>query len=101
MLASNIEILSLAGLIGLAVVISLAGLLVARWLMGWIQRDVPRDAFTLQDLREMRDRGDISETEFNTMRQEILAAYAGRGAQAGSDGADDPDSAAGPPAQAR
>lgn len=34
------------------------------------------DAFTLQDLREMRERGDISEVEFRTMRGEMLGRFA-------------------------
>jgi uncharacterized membrane protein len=38
--------------------------------------DSSQATFTLQDLREMRDRGDITEVEFQTMRGEILGQFA-------------------------
>ena len=55
---------------------------VAWWTRRWMYSEEEGDespVFTLQDLREMRDRGSLSEAEFERMRAGILASYgAGR-----------------------
>jgi hypothetical protein len=55
--------------------------LVAKWARRWIRSDdepqsLDAPVFTLQDLREMRARGDLSDDEFDRMRNAILGAYA-------------------------
>ena len=75
MAATNIDILPVAIWVGIAVLLSFAALLVIRWVRAWAQADSETEVFTLQDLRDMRARGDITETEFQTMRAEILSTY--------------------------
>lgn len=41
----------------------------------WTQREVQVETFTLQDLRDMRARGDISAQEFSAMRAALLARH--------------------------
>ena len=52
----------------------LAGLIVVFAVRRWAAREVKTEGFTIQDLREMRARGEISEQEFQSMRTTILAA---------------------------
>ncbi len=42
----------------------------------WSQREEQIETFTFQDLREMRERGDISEEEFAAMRHVVLSHMA-------------------------
>lgn len=49
--------------------------------------DEVRGMFTLQDLREMRQRGDISEAEYNKLRAKVLRSF---GRQAGGVDTADP-----------
>jgi hypothetical protein len=39
----------------------------------------PEQLWTLEDLREMRDRGELSEEEFETLRARVIARMAGAG----------------------
>jgi len=57
----------------LVVVGVVVSLIARRWATSEGEQD---EAFTLQDLREMRDRGDITEVEFRTMRGELLGRFA-------------------------
>jgi hypothetical protein len=45
-----------------------------RWLL---ENDRPASggAFSLQELRDMRSRGDLSEEEFETLRQQLVGGY--------------------------
>lgn len=61
----------------------LAALIVAAGVAIWLIRrairhaeDVTAPAFTLQDLREMRDRGELTEVEFQAARQVALGEAA-------------------------
>ena len=62
--------LVLAGIVTLGVV----AVAMRRWMMR-DESTTTGPAFTLQDLREMRDRGDITSQEFDTMRAGILGSY--------------------------
>ncbi len=63
----------------LVAALSAGGLLAAKWARRWAQRSEESHAFSLQDLRDMRERGDISEAEFTRLKSEITAvARAGR-----------------------
>ena len=63
---------------GVAAVLGLVGFYVIRSLRRWISREQPIQTFTIQDLREMRDRGDITDQEFVTMRARLLAQVRAR-----------------------
>lgn len=67
------DLLSILGMLALAAAAAVAGLFVALAVRRWSQRDEPAPNFTFQDLREMRARGDISESEFAAMRAALLA----------------------------
>lgn len=54
-------------------VASLAGFYLVAALRRWMQREARIESFTLQDLRDMRARGDISDHEFSAMRAALLA----------------------------
>jgi len=63
--------------LGLAAVLLVAGAAVARSLGRWVRRHEPTPAFTLEELREMRRRGEITEQEFAALRAEVLGRLAG------------------------
>lgn len=69
------ELVSLFGWVAAAAVAALVGFLVAVAVRRWAQRDTHVQTFTFQDLRDMRDRGDISDREFEAMRTALLAGY--------------------------
>lgn len=69
------ELLSVFGWVAVAAVLAVAGFLVVFMVRRWSQRDEPVATFTFHDLREMRARGDITETEFKAMRSSLLAEY--------------------------
>lgn len=65
------------------------GLLVGVWLYGrrWLKEASPEDSrepWTLHDLRQLRDSGQISETEFQAMRAAMIRSY--RSTQSVEDG---------------
>lgn len=60
---------------------------VRRWLMSADEgRSSP--VFTLQDLREMRARGELSEAEFERIKAEIVGAYRASDAAATNENSD-------------
>jgi len=69
------ELLSLFGWVAVAAIIAVAGLLVAFAVRRWSQREDVPETFTFQDLREMRERGDITEHEYRAMRSNLLAGF--------------------------
>lgn len=44
-----------------------------KWYAGLDQHSRSKLSWTLQDLRDMKERGDISETEFQTLRQQTIS----------------------------
>jgi uncharacterized membrane protein len=56
-----------------AAVLALGGFYLVVAVRRWISRDQVISTFTIQDLRELRDRGDITELEFTAMRAKLLA----------------------------
>lgn len=66
------------GLITLASLAALGGWFVTMALRRWAQRDEHAENFTVQDLRDMRARGDITEREFVAMRRALLAEMGAR-----------------------
>lgn len=57
----------------LVIALAVAGLMAAKWVKRWAQRpDLPA-SFTLQDLRDMRSRGEISEAEFARLKAGVTA----------------------------
>lgn len=75
--------IALIGGVGIAALV--IGLFVSRAIRRRMERSSGRPAFTLDDIRAMRESGQISEAEFRAMRAAILD-HAARGA----DGPDDP-----------
>jgi|GEM_PF-4449486 len=51
--------------------------LVARVFKKRLRNDRTPAPFTIQDLRDLRDRGDISQEEFNAMRNAVIGDLAG------------------------
>ncbi|MBN2448032.1 MAG: SHOCT domain-containing protein [Phycisphaerae bacterium] len=59
-------------ILALFVVVAVVGLALARRIQQWARADQVAEPFTLQDLREMRERGEISEIEFEAMRAGLI-----------------------------
>ncbi len=57
----------------LAAVLGLAGFYAVMAVRRWVSREETVPTFTIQDLRDMRNRGDINDHEFVTMRAKLLA----------------------------
>lgn len=53
-----------------------AGYLLVRRVRAWTQQDEKIESFTLQDLRELRQRGEISPKEYDALRKTIIAGVA-------------------------
>lgn len=67
------------------IILVVAGFFVVRYLRRQLRDDsTQREAFTLQDLRAMRDRGDISPAEYETMRAMMLGPAAAKAPPGGS-----------------
>ena len=60
----------------LAAILGIGGVSVAVAVRRWSRREEPSTAFTLQDLREMRAQGEISEAEYATLRAALLGQVA-------------------------
>jgi hypothetical protein len=59
------------GVIGVGAL--LVGVLAARFVKKRVQTTTPAEAFTIQDLREMHQRGEITTPEYEVMRATIIA----------------------------
>jgi len=75
-MANGGHILSIAFWLALAAGVGIFGYVLARAVKRWTQSNDKPEAFTLQDLRDMRSRGEITAQEFDTMRAAILGRYA-------------------------
>lgn len=83
----------------------LIGMVAGRVVRKRLRSDEPTEAFTIQDLREMRTRGVITQQEYESMRAAIIGNLTGGpGSESPSPPPHDPggererpDSAAGPP----
>lgn len=61
------------------VAFAILGFLIARRVRSWSRETDQAPAhFTLQDLRQMRERGQISDTEYELMRAQVIGAVRGR-----------------------
>lgn len=58
-------------------VAAVAGLYVVVAIKRWLNRDESIDTFSLQELRELKQRGELTPAEFEALRGEIIAS-AGR-----------------------
>src|SRR5438309_443917 len=58
----------------LATIAAVGGFYVARAVKRWMRRDQGAEAFTMQDIRDMKARGEITEAEFQAMRGAILGS---------------------------
>jgi uncharacterized membrane protein len=67
------QALPLVGWVIVTVVVVAIGTVVVFVVRRWAQRDAPLESFTIQDLREMRSRGEITESEFAAMRAALLS----------------------------
>jgi hypothetical protein len=65
----------------LAAVLGIGGIYAALAVKRWMQREEPVETLTLQDLREMRARGQITEEEYETLRAGILGSAGTRTAR--------------------
>ncbi len=53
-------------------VLIMGGTGVILWVRRWSRRDTPAEPFTVQDLRDMRARGEITEREYMAMRAALI-----------------------------
>ena len=60
-----------------AIVMVAAGVIVSRRMRRLRERGAPQGAFTLHDLRQMRDAGQSSEAEFERMRAALIGDLRG------------------------
>lgn len=67
------DVLPAIGWLAFTIAAIFAGLIVVFAVRRWASHEVKTDTFTIQDLREMRARGEISEQEFQSMRAALLA----------------------------
>ena len=61
-------------LIGLLAALWMVWATLRKWCFGEDQDDSAWDLWSLSDLRDMRDRGDLNEVEYQTLRQQAIAA---------------------------
>lgn len=61
-------------LIGLLAALWMVWATLRKWCLGDAQDDSSWDLWSLSDLRDMLDRGDINEVEYQTLRQQAIAA---------------------------
>lgn len=73
--AGSGDILTLFVWIVVAAIASLSGFYIAIAVRRWAQRDERAQCFTIQDLRELRARGQINDREFAAMRATLLAQF--------------------------
>ncbi len=66
---------------GALVILVLGVLMARRWFLG----EEPADGWTLHDLRDMRDRGELSASQFERLRAEVVGGWT----SGGKDGSED------------
>ncbi|MBI5864090.1 MAG: SHOCT domain-containing protein [Planctomycetes bacterium] len=66
------QIIYLGVILALLIVV---GYVVVRFVRGRMRKETADGTFTLQDLRTMRDRGELSEAEFARMRDALVAHF--------------------------
>jgi len=77
---SFLEILIWIGvLIGLFAALWMVWATLRKWCLGDDEVDSSADLWSLTDLRDMRDRGDINEVEYQTLRQQAIAVISDKG----------------------
>ncbi len=59
-----------------AVIAGIAGIYVTRFVRRWIRKSEQARDFTLQELREMRQAGQISDIEFNVLKGQVIRGAA-------------------------
>ncbi|MFH1748193.1 MAG: SHOCT domain-containing protein [Planctomycetota bacterium] len=75
--AADINSVLTTGLwIMLAAILGIGGVSVVMAVRRWSRREEASTAFTLQELREMRAQGEISEAEYATLRDALLGQAA-------------------------
>ncbi len=72
-------------LIVLLVVLWLVWLWLRKWFFGTSEEDSSFKLWTLSDLKRMREQGDITEDEYETLYEQALAAYRDSDKPAGAD----------------
>jgi hypothetical protein len=82
--ASDLRVLVFGLWVMLAAILAIGGTYLARAVRRWARREESVEAFTLQDLRDMRARAEISEQEYAALRVALLgragvAPASGRG----------------------
>ncbi len=65
-------VFSLAVALLAVIAASIAGWIVVRRVRAWANEEILTEPFTLQDLRMMRDNGEITPDEYETMRDALL-----------------------------
>ncbi len=67
------QLVSLLFMFGIVAAAAVAGYLVVLAVRRWSQQEEPAATFTFQDLRDMREKGQITDQEFAAMRAALLA----------------------------
>ena len=67
------ELVSIFAWFAIVALAAVGGIYLMMAVRRWSQREESPVTFTIQDLRDMRDRGEISAAEFSAMRATILA----------------------------
>jgi len=62
-------------LMGIVVVFWLVWMLSRRWFLTGDSKDLSDTTWTLQDLRELKEKGQLTEIEYNTLREQTLAQH--------------------------
>lgn len=94
------ELLTIFAWFAIAALAALGGIYLLLAVRKWTQREQRTITFTIQDLRDMRARGEITEQEFAAMRATLLAQLDvphSAGAPAPRPGADEKTAEDGPP----
>ncbi len=69
----------------LLVALWVAWIWLRKWYFGGAANNSHEALWTLQDLRQMRERGEITEEEYETLRQQTIGAYQDKGKEPGDD----------------
>lgn len=80
--------MQVAGMGILLVVLLVAGYIVVRMVRGRLHKEAPLETFTLQDLRDLKAQGQLSDAEYDRLRSMLIgqSSMETRPAAKGSDG---------------